>query len=128
MTHKFKNVSMLLFGAMFFLVACQNDAVQEVVDNHTPTEIAGVKAAYTTKVSVDDAKRVAGLFNGAGGESRALKVIKEIKVVEDVNGTPTMYVVNFANNQGFVLVSATRNFLPVLPLVNIKPINNYNNE
>ena len=25
-----------------------------------------------------------------------------------------MYVVNFANNQGFVLVSATRNFLPVL--------------
>ena len=58
MTHKFKNVSMLLFGAMFFLVACQNDAVQEVVDNHTPTEIAGVKAAYTTKVSVDDAKRI----------------------------------------------------------------------
>ena len=39
-----------------------------------------------------------------------------------------MYVVNFANNQGCVLVSATRNFLPVLPLVNIKPINNYNNE
>jgi hypothetical protein len=30
---------------------------------------------------VDDAKKVAGLFNGAGGESRALKVIKEIKVV-----------------------------------------------
>ena len=114
MRHKFKNVSMLLFGAMFFLVACQNDAAQEVVDNHTPTEIADVKAAYTTKVSVDDAKRVAGLFNGAVGESRALKVIKEIKVVEDENGTPTMYVVNFANNQGFVLVSATRNFLPVL--------------
>lgn len=91
MTHKFKNVSMLLFGAMFFLVACQNDAVQEVVDNHTPTKIAGVKATYTTKVSVDDAKRVAGLFNGAGGESRALKVIKEIKVVEDENGTPTIF-------------------------------------
>jgi len=114
MTHKFKNVLMLLFGAMFFLVACQNDAVQEVVGNHTPTEIEGVKAAYLAKVSVDDAKRVAGLFNGSGGGSRALKVIKEIKVGEDENGTPTMYVVNFANNQGFVLVSATRNFLPVL--------------
>ena len=37
MTHKFKNVSMLLFGAMFFLVACQNDAVQEVVDT-TPLQ------------------------------------------------------------------------------------------
>lgn len=33
MTHKFKNVPMLLFGEMFFLVACQNDAMQEVVDN-----------------------------------------------------------------------------------------------
>lgn len=114
MTHKFKNLAMLLFGAMFFLVACQNDALQEVVDNHTPTGIAGVKAAYTTKVSVDDAKRVAGLFSGAGDESRALKVIKEIKVMEDENGKPSMYVVNFSNNQGFVLVSATRNFLPVL--------------
>ena len=73
MTHKFKNVAMLLFGAMFFLVACQNDAVREVVDNHTPADIAGVKAAYTTQVSVDDAKRVAGLFNGTGSESRALQ-------------------------------------------------------
>ena len=42
------------------------------------------------------------------------KVIKEIKVVEDENGKPSMYVVNFADNKGFVLVSATRNFLPVL--------------
>lgn len=114
MTHKFKNVSMLLFGAMFFLIACQNDAVQEVVDSNILTEVASEKTAYTTKVSVYDAKRVANLFNGTSNGSRALKAIKEIKVVEDENGKPSMYVVNFANNQGFVLVSATRNFLPVL--------------
>lgn len=114
MTHKFKNVSMLLFGAMFFLIACQNDAVQEVVDSNILTEVASEETTYTTKVSVDDAKRVANLFNGTSNDSRALKEIKEIKVVEDENGKPSMYVVNFANNQGFVLVSATRNFLPVL--------------
>lgn len=120
MTYKLKNASMLLFGAMFFLVACQNNAMQEVVDNQLKsTVIASEKAAYTTKVTVDDAKKVAELFNGTKADSRSAKVIKEIQVVKDENGTPFMYVINFANNQGFVLVSATRNFLPVLA---------YNNE
>lgn len=114
MTHEFKNVSMFLFGAMFFLVACQNDAVQEIVNENVSLEIASKETAYTTKVSVDDAKRVANLFNRTSNDSRALKAIKEIKVVKDENGKPSMYVVNFANNQGFVLVSATRNFLPIL--------------
>lgn len=120
MTHKSKNVSMLLFGAMFFLVACQDNAMQEVVDNQLRSSvIASEKAAYTTKVTVDDAKKVAELFNGTKADSRSAKVIKEIQVVKDENGTPSMYVINFANNKGFVLVSATRNFLPVLA---------YNNE
>ena len=64
MTHKFKNVSMFLFGAMFFLVACQNDAVQEIVNENVSLEIASKETAYTTKVSVDDAKRVANLLTG----------------------------------------------------------------
>ena len=120
MTHIFKNTSMIIFGTVFFLVACQNDALlQEVVENTIPERTTIVKAPCTTIVSMDDAKRVASLFDETEGKSRTLKVIKEIKVVKDEKGKPSIYVVNFANNQGFVLVSATRNFLPVLA---------YNNE
>lgn len=45
MTHKFKNVSMLLFGAMFFLVACQDNAMQEVVDNQLRSSVIASEKA-----------------------------------------------------------------------------------
>lgn len=120
MTNKLKNkIAIILCGAMFHLISCQNDAIQEALENKKPTEIISEEITYTTKVSTDDAKKVANLFNGTNNESRALKVIKDINVMADDNGKPFMYIVNFANNQGYVLVSATRNFFPVLA---------YNNE
>ena len=49
MTHEFKNVSMFLFGAMFFLVACQNDAVQEIVNENVSLEIASKETLILPK-------------------------------------------------------------------------------
>ena len=45
MTHKFKNVPMLLSGAMSFLVACQKNAMQEDVENQ-------LKSSFSNNVFV----------------------------------------------------------------------------
>lgn len=84
MTHKSKNVLMFLLGTMFFLVACQNDAMLEVVDHELmSTEIASEKTTYITQVSVDDARKVAELFKGVKNDSRSIKAIQEIKPINN---------------------------------------------
>lgn len=115
MTHN-KNLWTFLCGTMFFLTACQNDAVQEVVENlQQPETVAVENEAYTTQVTTDDALRVATLFDGGSkAATRSDRTIKEVKTINDEEGNPAIYVVNYADNRGFVLVSATKNFLPVL--------------
>lgn len=112
MTHNLKNVFFLL-GIMFFFAACQNDVVKEFVENNpVVSDFATNKSSYTTKVSVDDALNVAKLFKST--ETRSVKSVKGIETIKNDNEEPFMYVVNFDNNQGFILVSATRDYYPVL--------------
>lgn len=40
--------------------------------------------------------------------------MREIKLVNDDNGNPSFYVINYGDDDGFVIVSATQNYIPIL--------------
>lgn len=99
--------------AVFITTACQHDVTMvEVMEQQMVEKVT--KKEYTTQVSKDDVLRVAEIFNGGSSTTRSVKTIKELAVVYDDAGMPTFYVVNYEDNQGFILVSATKNYLPVL--------------
>jgi hypothetical protein len=84
-------------------------------EERTPdkTEIAGNDIV----VSPEIAKQVGTMFRKSGGEDLRLKSaspIKDVTTVYGENGEPAMYVINYADNGGFVIVGATRNYYPVL--------------
>lgn len=74
-------------------------------------------------VSVSQASEVAGLFMNANGNEgnvttrngsvAADKVVKDIKTIYGEDKTPSMYVINYEGG-GFVIVSATKNYYPIL--------------
>ena len=65
-----------------------------------------------------DASKLAKQFsiNENKGDSRATSdvTIKDIQTVTSETGEPLMYVVNYADDKGFTVVSATKNYTPVL--------------
>lgn len=46
--------------------------------------------------------------------TRVSKSVKEIITIEGEVNKPSMYIINYDNEQGFLLVSATKNFQPIL--------------
>lgn len=76
-------------------------------------------------VSVIQASEVASLFLNANGKDTLTtrsssiagvsfnKTVKEIKTVYGEDNTPSMYVINYEGG-GFVIVSATKNYYPIL--------------
>lgn len=97
------------------LISCQNEDVN-FYDEQPPnqTDLAG----DDIMVSSDIARQVGTMFRKNGGENSKLKstnaAIKDISTVYNEDGTPAMYVINYENDEGFVVVSATRNYYPVL--------------
>ena len=78
-------------------------------------------------VSVSQASKVGSLFlnnNGNGNcvhtrnssvvpEATSDKTAREIRTIYNENGVPCMYVINYESG-GFVIVSATKNYYPIL--------------
>lgn len=111
----YKTVSSLLLLA---LLSCQN-AMEEL---SIPVETGSVNAVIDTDgidrnmvtLSARDAEKVAGLFFAFGKTKSAGQSTKEIKCINDKDGEPAYYIINRQNNAGFVVVSATKNYAPVL--------------
>ena len=115
----------LLFGLslLVILFSCTND------DSSMPG-LADVRQIATTDVYVsvldtnktvnmDKAKYVAQLyreknFSETVTKNAAAKEVSEVELVRNEEGEELFYIVNYANNQGFVLVSATQDYEPVL--------------
>lgn len=72
-------------------------------------------------VDIQKAEYVAQAFLKKGQLTRATnteKVIESTSAIKDGNGTPLLYVINYKDNQGFVIVSATQNYMPILAFSN----------
>ena len=105
-----KNVCLL---SLLLLVACQQqyDSVFPANDIVPLEQIQ----AEVTSVSMSEAEKIAASFYGDDAKTRATdRRIEAISVINDDTGRPAIYVVNYADDKGFVLISATKNFMPIL--------------
>ena len=72
----------------------------------------------TSLKTVDLARKIAIDYSCQTMNSRAqrtnYRVVKEMQTIEDNEGNPAMYVFNYQDNKGFIITSATQDYMPIL--------------
>lgn len=105
---KLFSVLSILVACCFF-VACSDDCVDNVniVDGEDlcPTREASL-------VSVEEALNVAAAYFPGKPASRGSEV--DVQIISESGRAAALYVINFANEGGFILVSGKKTFNPVL--------------
>lgn len=74
----------------------------------------------TTPITADEAINVALLFNNQNKietKGEVEKIVSDVYTVFCENKEPSMYAVNFKENNGFIVVSASRKYYPILAMV-----------
>lgn len=100
----------LLLVLCIAFVACNND-LDVVPDNTEKNSVENVLATDSVKVNELEINNILkSVLNKP--ETRANNFTME--TISDEEGNPLIYVVNYENNGGFVLISATKNYFPVL--------------
>lgn len=75
---------------------------------------------HVTQISINDAKKIASLMNawkdGANPLTRSANSSQAdiITITDSLSGTPLLYIINFSNDNGFIVLSATKKSQPVL--------------
>lgn len=59
-------------------------------------------------------RSVAALFDAAPATRAEERVIGSIHTLRSQAGDPLCYVVNYADDKGFIVVSATKDYMPVM--------------
>ena len=107
----------LLFCSMLFLVACTHENPPEVQDAAILSDVAMVRVFDNTMSQSDLIRNAAEQFDLKQAVTRSEKGEREIKEIVPINGEdgePAMYVVNYAENKGWVIVSASTDYAPIL--------------
>lgn len=114
---KFKLTAVTIAAATFF--SCnQSDELSYDAEQVKVTQEDNLIERNILNLSSVDASKLAKQFsiNEYEGGSRATAevAIKDIQTVASESGEPLLYVVNYADNKGFTVISATKNYAPVL--------------
>lgn len=111
--------SLFLTVSVLALFSCSQDTVMET--NEAPEmRLIPQKESYlidknVVNLSSDDAQNVALRFVSDGTDTRSATSSPAIETIYDHSlGIPLVYVVNFGNDNGYVIVSATKKESPVL--------------
>ena len=108
-----KKISLFVSLVVLALYSCQNDLVEIDGGNLSASNNLSVET-YQSEVSSDEAKAIAVSFQTGSATTRAQKEISEMLTINGEDGKLAFYVINFSNEGGFVLVSATKNYQHVL--------------
>lgn len=98
------------------LFSC-NDSISEpppTVEEPSRTPITTVVPDTSSIVTEAKAMQIALTQLAPQGSRAAETEIKSVESLTDSLGIAQMYIVNFANNRGFVIVSASKDYLPVI--------------
>lgn len=101
------------------LSAC-SPSMEEVENIFQPTAtepMAYINVPDTSQaVTMEAVEHIAKIFNGETPATRTAnnKEIENIETVTAEDGTPQMYIINYKNQQGFLILSATKDYEPVL--------------
>ena len=94
--------------ATIFLCACSNQEDFLVRGEVNVDQQVGLQ---TDDVTASDIGMVVSEFFGG---QRTRGVDYDTSVITDASGNAAIYVVNYKDNQGFLLISATKRYCPVL--------------
>lgn len=105
----------LLFGLA--LVGCSNDEFEPAspVSQSMPDVVIDADAG--SAVTKADLQNVVSIFGNGSNENRGRSQSDKdytLSTIYDSEGAPAIYVINYADNGGFVLVSATKDYHPIL--------------
>ncbi len=114
-----KHLSLLLSFAVITVIACERTV--NILDDSPQIPDTGktIQEGHTTFVTLEQAKNTADMFMGSKDLIPLTKVTQTDSPGEasvqsiDKDGEILMYVINYAKG-GFVIISATRNYLPIL--------------
>lgn len=114
---KIKNLVLLLPFLIF--LSCSDD------NNITSDQPAGTSEIYTSDIYIDrepididtkDVEKIGFLFGkkelNIQTKSTSASSIKTI--IDSLTGEPILYIMNYGNNNGFVVISATKKYAPIL--------------
>lgn len=107
----------LLFFSMLFLIACTHENPPEVQNAAILSDVAMVRVFDNTMSQSDLIRNAAEQFDLKQAVTRSEKEEREIREIVPINGDngePSMYVVNYADNKGWVIVSASTDYAPIL--------------
>lgn len=117
-----KNInSFLMIGivSVGLFISCNNtdeyvSDIQEVKiieeDNLIEKDIKNISSFDASTL----AKKFANNEYGRDSRNASSIIIKDIQTITSESDEPLMYVVNYSDDQGFVVISATKNYTPVL--------------
>lgn len=106
---------------VFAMASCTNYTVEEGKTNLEKESLQSLLLEKgTTPITANEAINVALLFNNQNKIETKGEVEKKVSDVYTVfreEGEPSMYAVNFQDDKGFVVVSASRKYYPILAMV-----------
>lgn len=107
-----------MISSLFCMVSCNNEETSSAprVDANGDTEMYIDREP--NDVSVSDASKIAALFNGGAAKTRSVGNINTQVVLDDATNTPLLYIVNYGQNNGYVIISASKNTSPILAFSN----------
>ncbi len=112
-----KNYKFLILSVFIGCISCSQEYSDDL-SNLKPSKIETNNIFIERNIlnlTSQDAYKVGNLFSRNSPTSRSeSKFIKDIQPVISSNGTPLMYLVNYENNKGYVIIGASKNFAPVL--------------
>ncbi len=117
------NLALVVSVAMALsLVSCENDLQAPTQETDFKAPLARTASsnsvnkldASVVELAANDAATVAGVYLKKNALSRSdnTKSVKNIVTINDSTGNPAIYVVNFED--GYIMVSATQKYYPVL--------------
>lgn len=114
-----KNGTILSLGLVLSIgITSCNDRELVTIEEHSslPESLGEIVIPDTSRfLSNERAAQIAAAYCGNHLTSRASgRVVSSVKVIEDETGFPVMYVANYENNEGFLILSASKDYYPVL--------------
>lgn len=106
----------ILFLAALILAACQTDEPVLHEERHKQENEAQRIDAAKKELTGHDALTVARLFrtNETPTKSASPAQVKDVTPIYGDDGQCLMYVINYADNRGYSIVSATKKYTPVV--------------
>lgn len=107
----------LLSLVLVFTQSCTTKD-EENLGSENKSELASKDDLYIERapasISMVDANKMATLFKGVTPMTRAATAYEVTTLSDSVSGKPLLYAINYGHDNGFVVISASKNTQPIL--------------